>query len=106
MDRKALLAAMKLTAEQKLTAVDVDGWGKVYVRQITVAEVEEQAADTEGQKDKNRIARGVARVLCDEKGDRLLDPANDEDVKLLARQPWPKLREILAAAEEGKAAGN
>ena len=100
MTRDELIAFMRSTADEKPTKVEVKGWGVVYVRSLTVAEVQEQTDDTADKKDKNLLARGVARLLCDEKGKRLFDPDNAEDVKLLASQPWKLLRPILAASED------
>ena len=101
MDRNALIAAMEVTAAEKPIAVTVPKWGLVYVRQVTVAEVDEQSADTDAADDKNKIARGACRVLCDETGVRLFDPKSATDVALLARQPWPLLRAVLSASDDG-----
>lgn len=104
--RDALIAAMQATAAQKPRAVTVPGWGEVFVRSVTVEEVEAQADDTEGERDKRKIARGVARVLCDAQGNRIFDPANAEDVALISKQPWPLLRKVLAVADEADQPGN
>lgn len=103
--RDALIKAMQATADIKPIPVEVPGWGTVHVRPVTVAEVEDQAADTEGA-DKHRIARGCARVLCDADGNRIFDAESEDDVTLLAAQPWPLLRKVLAAAEESVDPGN
>lgn len=95
MDRNALIAAMQATAAAPPAPVDVKGWGTVHIRAVMVSEVEEQSADTADKQDKNKIARAACRVICDENGKRLLDPDNEEDVALVAKQPWPKLRKIL-----------
>jgi hypothetical protein len=88
MDRASLIAAMQAVAAEKPRAVAVPKWGTVHVRQLTVAEVDAQAADTAGDKDdKNRIARG------------LFDPDKPDDVALLAAQPWALLRTVLQASE-------
>ncbi len=102
MDRASLVAAMQAVAAEKPVAVAVPKWGTVYVRQLTVAEVDAQAADTTDKDDKNRIARGACRVLCDEAGVRLFDPDDAHDVALVASQPWALLRQVLSASE-GKA---
>lgn len=99
MDRKALIAAMRQTAAAKPVKVKTKAWGDIYVRPLTVAEVEEQSADTEG-KDKNRVARGACRLICDEEGTRLFDPKNEEDIALLASQPWSLLHQVIKASEE------
>jgi hypothetical protein len=99
MDRAALIAAMQVTAAEKPVAVAVPKWGTVYVRQVTVAEVDEQTADTDGKDDKHKIARAACRVLCDESGARLFDPGKPEDVALVAAQPWSYLRKVLSASD-------
>lgn len=107
MDRNAIIAAMQATAAALPVAVDVPGWGRVHVRQITVAEVEQQTADAAAKDDARRLARAAARVLCDETGARLFDPASDEDVALISGQPWDLLRRVLEVSQpsagEGKA---
>lgn len=99
MNREELVEAMRLTATEAPRKVDVPKWGTVYVRDVTVAEVEEQTRDTEDKQDKMRIARGVARVLCDENGNRLFDPDDADDVGLLAKQPWKLLSKIINVVE-------
>ncbi|WP_219209449.1 hypothetical protein [Variovorax boronicumulans] len=93
------LAALQATAAVKPKEVDVPGWPTVYVRAITVAEVEAQAEDTANKDDKHRIARGAARVMCDVDGNRLIDPDNQDEVNLLASQPWALLRYVLEGSE-------
>lgn len=104
------LAALQATAAVKPKAIDVPGWPKVYVRALTVAEVEAQSEDTANKDDKHRIARGAARVMCDADGNRLIDPDNQDEVNLLASQPWSLLRLVLegsdtfnATSEKGQA---
>lgn len=99
--REELIAAIRATAVQEPRAVAVPKWGTVYVRDITVGEVEEQTADTEQKNDKMRIARGVARVLCDENGELLFDANDNEHVALLAKQPWKLLRKIIEEENTG-----
>lgn len=95
MDRETLMAAMRVTAAPSLSSLDVDGWGKLHVRQLTVAEVEDQADDTKDKKDKHRLARAAARLICDDAGNRIFDHADDADVQLLAQQPWHMLQKVL-----------
>ena len=92
--REELLEAIRATATQTPRAVVVPKWGTVYVRDITVGEVEEQTADTDGN-DKMRFARAAARVLCDETGALLFDSNDHEHVAMLAKQPWKLLRKVL-----------
>lgn len=106
MTRDELIALMKITAAEKPIAITINGWGEVFVRSLTVAEVELQADDLADKKDKNRIARGVARLICDAKGNRIFDPANESDIKLLASQPWKLLRQVMNATDEVSTLGN
>lgn len=101
MNREELIAAMQATATEAPRAVTVPKWGTVYIRDVTVAEVEEQTDDTADKKDRRRIARAVARVLCDEKGTRLFDPDDPDDVALLAKQPWKLLSKVIAEGDSG-----
>jgi hypothetical protein len=100
MNRDQLITAMQQTAIEKPRKVEVPVWGAVYVRALTVAEVEAQTDDTTDKKDKNRLARAAARVLCDEAGKRLFDPDNAGDVQLLASQPWKLLRQVLSDPDD------
>lgn len=112
MNRSELVAAMRLTAAEKPIMVTIEGWGTLYVRQPTTAEIEEQldeaAAATKadeiamkngGEKkvEKRKLARNAATLICDEQGVLLFDPNNDEDVELLAQQKWSRLRHVLDA---------
>lgn len=79
----------------------IDGWPQLYVRKQLVDEVE-IATDDEPEgapKDKRTLARGAARLICDENGQRLFDPKNEVDVALLGKQSWEMLQQVLAAAE-------
>lgn len=95
MNREKLIAAMRANAAPKPVAVQINGYGTVYVRKLTVAEVD---AQTEEASKGNKLARAAARLLCDEEGVRLFNPDSEEDVKLLASQPWEDVSEILSAA--------
>ena len=100
MDREALIAAMQLAAEgaQKPRPVDVPVWGTVYVRDVTVGEVDGDVEDGDADK-KTRLARAACRVICDETGARLFDAKNADDVALLSGQPWSVLQKVLAKAD-------
>lgn len=76
--------------------VDVPAWGRVWVRVQTVADME---AIKQLPEDKHRLARSVARVLCDEAGVLLFDPESDSDVASIAALPWVDLSAVLKAAE-------
>ena len=86
MDRAALLAGMEAAAAAaaKPMPVEVPEWGStVYVRStLTVADIEEMPVA--GEKGTRRaISRSAARVLCDEAGALLFDPAKEEDIAFL-----------------------
>lgn len=98
--RDDLVAAMQVTAARKPRPVKTKQWGTVYVRDVTVAEVDLRD-DEEEKKTKNQLARGAARVLCDENGKLLFDENNEADVALLAKQPWPLLRKVLQDNDSG-----
>lgn len=102
MNRDELIAAMRTTAAAAAAPrpVDVPGWPRVYVRVLTVAEVDENTAADNASTDKRRLARGAARVMCDETGARLFDASNADDVALIASQPWPLLQAVVAKAND------
>jgi hypothetical protein len=100
MNREELIAAMQATAANTPRPVKVPGWGNIHVRDVTVAEVEEQNDDTADPKNKLRLARAAARVICEADGKRLFDPGDEADVALLAKQPWKLLRLALADADD------
>lgn len=108
MNREQLLAAMGGLAVEKPRPVSIKGFGTVHIREISIGEIDEQIADTADKKNKRGVARGACRLLCDENGTRLLDPDDQADVELMAKQPLRILQAINKAAEDDKAdeAGN
>lgn len=104
MKRSDLLAAMTALVATAETPrpVHIKGLGDVHVREITIGEIDAQLADTSDKKNQMRMARGATRLLCDERGERLLDPENDEDVALMARMPLRILTAINATQEEAE----
>lgn len=103
---EALLGAMNDLAAEKPRAVHIKGLGDVFIREITVGEIDEQIADTAESKDKRAIARGACRLLCDENGKRLMDPTNADHVSAMARLPVRVLKAINEASEDKDSAGN
>jgi hypothetical protein len=101
--RDALLGAMRETAATPPKLVKIKGFGEVYVREITIGEVDSQIADTADKKNKAGVARGACRLLCDASGTRLLDPDNAEDVAEMAKQPLRILTAINSASDFDKA---
>jgi hypothetical protein len=105
--RDELLAAWEAEDAQPLTAVEIKGWPKIYVRSMTVAEVDAQQAVDGGWKKDAKLSIGTATVICDEKGNRLFDPDNEADVKRIGTRSWAKISKALSAAkiDEGTDAG-
>lgn len=110
--REALLGAMRAVVTAKPRAVTVPGIGQVFVRSPSVAEVSAMRSQTADADDAFTLARGVCRVLCDEEGNRILDPLNQEHVDLVGKMPWASLSAVITAANEiigtteGSAPGN
>jgi hypothetical protein len=100
MNREQLLAAMDQLAVEKPRAVHIKGLGDIHIREITVGEIDDQIADNADKKNKRAVARGACRLLCDEDGNRLLDPEDPEDVARMAKQPLRVLVAINKAAED------
>lgn len=106
MDRAALLAAMDSVAAEKPRLVKIPGLGEVHIREITIGEIDDQIADTEGNKGKRGVARGACRLLADPDGNRLLDPDDETDVEKMARLPLRVLTAINSANDlEGATKG-
>jgi hypothetical protein len=103
MDKNGLLKAMQATAQMKPRKITVNGWGDLYVKSLTVADVQaqqERNKETENAdlKDRRTLALGAANVLCDENGALVFDPANKEHIDLLSLQPWAMLNQVLEAS--------
>jgi selenophosphate synthetase-related protein len=97
--RDALVAAMQATSATKPRKVETKQWGTVYVREVTVADID---AREERPNDKNRLARAAAEVICDKDGKLLFNADSAEDVKLISAQPWDLLSELVGKkATEG-----
>jgi hypothetical protein len=95
-----LRARMKPTHASALKAekVDVPIWGECYVKQLTVAEVDEQAKEIANSGDKQSFAKAAARVIVDPDGKRVFDPNKQEDIDFLAGQPWELLHKLVEAS--------
>jgi hypothetical protein len=98
--RDELIAAMKADGAETPIAVDVPKWGRVYVRFPSVAEAEVQKPLPEGEADLHTLARAAALVLCDEKGERMFDPLNADDIALLSARRAADLQKIISAGRE------
>lgn len=102
MTREELIAAMKADGAGEIVKVDVPRWGAVYARPITVEEAERfsgEKGDGEGD-ERSQIAVLAARVICDDKGNRLFDADNPDDVALLANRRSADLMKVITAGTE------
>lgn len=77
MTKDELRAKILATSNPKPVPVDVPEWGGVFVRPLLVGEIEDNNADIDP---KLRMARGIARMLCDENGELLFDPESTSDL--------------------------
>ena len=93
--RETLLAAMSRTVTTKGIPVEMPEWGRtVYVRPQTVYEADVDA--TENPKEKGmRLAAGVARILCDKEGNRIMLQPSAEELQKLSKQPWTLLQRLI-----------
>lgn len=96
-----LRARMEETAKEPPRQITVPKWGLCYVRDITLAEMEDQIADTADPKDKLRLARAACRIICNPEGKPVYNPDDQDHVSLLARQPWKLISKVIAEGEAG-----
>ncbi|GGI16448.1 hypothetical protein [Oxalicibacterium faecigallinarum] len=100
-----LIAGLRAAASLPPIKVPMPEWGGVvYVRPLTVAEVEAQTAVVD-KDEKTKIARSTCRVLCDADGNRLLDGDNPEHVAHIAQQEWSVLQRIMNAKRQANGEG-
>lgn len=105
MNREELKAKILATARPRPVPVNVPEWGDVFVRPLLVGEIENMSADADP---KLQTARGIARMLCDEGGELIFDPADPTDLFAINGLPAASLSRINDAMEHingmGKAA--
>jgi hypothetical protein len=98
MNRADLIAAMKKVASAEPKSLTVPGWGKIYIKPLSVKEVQDKKPSVLDPESKRALAIGVANVICDQKGNRVFNVESDEDVSLIESQPWPMLQKIIDAS--------
>lgn len=98
MEKTELFKLLQSTSKPELLAVDVDGWGTVYVKQLTISAVEKQAK--QGADGENVVARNIALSMCDKDGNQFLDPDDKEHMDLLSSQSWERIKPIRDAMEK------
>lgn len=77
----------------------VDGLPGVYVRELTVGDVQRNHA-ADAASEKQRLAMAGCAYLCDEHGGSIFDASNPEDVAAVAGLGWAKLKKVLKAGDE------
>jgi hypothetical protein len=95
--RDAILA----TAGPKPKAYQIEGWGTVYFRTLTVGEILDQQKDVQaGAKEDNRasLARAFCRVLVDENNVCIFDPNVLADIEAVLSLPWQMVRAAMEQA--------
>lgn len=88
----------------KPVAVEVDGVGTVHIRRRTVLEFEQIAALklTENKGPAGIFAASLARLLCDEEGNRFPAAEADTLAALLSQQPDDVFQKLMEATDGGK----
>lgn len=96
MNREQLIAGLEQAVQNEVRFVDMPEWGgKVFVRELMVADVDGGEVDESDDDKTTRLARGACKIICDEKGNRLLDPKNPDDVTYISRQGWKVLQRFI-----------
>ena len=87
-----------------LDSLDIEPWGTLYIRQLTLRDIETIAKDAD--KD-DRNARMCCRVLCDESGKRFFNPDDPADVELVAGLGMARMKLVMDKANtvNGKGPG-
>lgn len=114
-DALAELLARLDTAAPKPVKVPVPKVGDMYVLPLTVRDMDEgQAEAMKADTRSEQIARGVARILCDQTGQRFQRadaegkelPAYTRLVQLIMALPWEHSQLLMQAATGAADAGN
>ncbi len=104
MNLEMLRAAMAQN-KTKPTLSDIPGLGKVYLRNLTIAEAEEFNENKPDDGTQNNIyARNLLRMMCDAQGNRLA--YSEADVVAMSEQPLKTLSDIQAAIDQAIGTGN
>lgn len=96
MDKAALRARILATANPKPMPIEVAAWGTVYIKPLTVGDIESFSSDVDPAL---KAARSIARVLCDEHGELIFDPTSAEDLFAINGLRMDSLKAINDAVE-------
>lgn len=101
--RDAILA----TANPKPGAYEVEGWGTVFFRTLTVGEILTQQTDISksGPDNHAAMARALCRVLVDENNAYIFDPNVKADVEAVLTLPWQLVRTAMEQANKHNGIG-
>jgi len=101
--RDAILA----TANPKPARYDLDGWGTVYFRTLTVGEILAQQKDvaTAGDENQAAAARALCRVLVNEDNTYVFDPDSKEDIQAVLSLPWQLVKAAMEKSNEHNGLG-
>lgn len=102
--KEELVAAFEAAAKEPPKAVTIKGFPTFYVRPLSIGEVDEQNANKDEWIKTHQLTAGAAMVICDAEGVLLFDPSNADEMRLIFKQSWPRMQQILAAMNEGEAA--
>ncbi len=98
--RESWLASCE-RVEKEVRKIHIRGHGDVYIKELSIADADAQLADSEGKENvRTKLARGACRYICDETGQRFMDPDNADDVATMGRQPLRVLRAINKAGDD------
>jgi hypothetical protein len=101
--RDAILA----TAHPKPTAYDIEGWGTVWFRTLTVGEILSQQQDIQksGADNQAALARALCRVLVNEDNTYVFDPNVKADVEAVLTLPWQLVKAAMEQANKHNGVG-
>jgi hypothetical protein len=101
--RDAILA----TANPKPAPAEVDGWGTVYFRTLTVGQILSQQTDlkTSGEENHAALARALCRVLVNEDNTYVFNPDVKEDVQHVLSLPWQLVKAAMEQANKHNGIG-
>lgn len=95
MGREALRQAILANPMEPLASVEIEPWGTIYIRPITIGDIDSGAGAEAASVDKMNLARFCCRIMSDETGSRIFDPSVEDDVKLVADLSFERMQKVL-----------